>query len=84
LKSISIDAFFKHAAADRLDADEAFDHGLTVLGLRRRQAQTTVADHSGRDAVEAGRSAQRIPKQLGVEMRVRINKTRRQRQTIEV
>ena len=35
------EALFEHPAADRLDANEALDHRFTVLGLRRRQAQTT-------------------------------------------
>src|SRR4030095_3275745 len=74
----------EHTAANRLDANEAFDHGLAVLGLRRRQTLTTLADHDRRDTVQAGRGAQRIPKQLSVEMGVRINKTRRQGQAIHI
>src|SRR5262249_40368085 len=66
------------------DAHETLDHGLAVLGLRRRQAQTTVADHDSSDTVKARRGSQRIPKQLSVEMRVRINKTRRQGQAIHI
>src|SRR5262249_6953803 len=79
---LPLEAFLQHAATYRLDADEAFDHGLAILGLRRRQAQTTVADHDRSDTVKARRGSQRIPKQLSVEMRVRIYETRRQGQAI--
>src|SRR5262245_43361042 len=81
---LPLEAFLQHAATYRLDADEAFDHGLAILGLRRRKAQTTVADHDRSDTVKARRGSQRIPKQLSVEMRVRINKTRRQGQAIHI
>src|SRR5262245_42467819 len=81
---LPLEAFLQHAATYRLDADEAFDHGLAILGLRRRQAQTTVADHDRSDTVKARRGSQRIPKQLSVEMCVRINKTRRQGQAVQI
>jgi len=79
-----LDAFFEHATADGFDADKTFDHRLPIFWLRRGEAQTTVTDHHRSDAVKAGRGAQGIPKQLGVEMRVRVNKAWRQSQAIEV
>ena len=71
-----LNAFFEHTPADRFDAHEAFDHRLAILRFRRRQAQSAIAEHRRRHAVEARRCAERIPKQLSVEMGVWIDEAR--------
>ncbi len=60
------------------------DVGVVVGSLHRGERHATVADHDGRDAVPARRRPDRVPRELGVEVRVHVDESRRDEATIGV
>ena len=68
-----------------LDRHQRFDHVLALLGCHRgRERVAAVRDHDGRYAVARARREERIPELAGVEMRVRVDPSRREHQPAPV
>src|SRR5688500_8266539 len=57
---------------------------FTIFLMRRRHRQRTVADDDGRDAVIAGVSTKRVPSHLSIVMRVVVDDTGSDHQTIRI
>ena len=70
------DALAQHVERNRLDVDEVPGGDLMALGLAGRQTDPAVAHHQAGHTVPRGRGNQRVPADLGVVMRVRVDEAR--------
>ena len=74
--------FESHALCERGCRDvlgllEVLDHQVALAVTRRRQCESAVAHHHAGDAVPARRRPERIPEDLGVEVRVTVDESGR-------
>ena len=78
-----------HAGAQRIER-HAFDvrqiaqGEVAVRGAAGRDGEAAVADHHARHAERDGRRGERVPDELGVEVRVEIDDARREREPLRV
>ena len=71
------DALAQRVEGNRLDVDQVPGRDLANLGLARRDADAAVAHHDRGHAVPRGAGEQRIPANLRVVVRMRIDEARR-------
>src|SRR5439155_3275253 len=79
------DALLDRGARDLLDGGQRVDHVVACGGVGEgRERVATVAGDDGGDAVRRTRSDVGIPEEVGVEVRVRVDETRREREAVPV
>ena len=78
------DSLLQGKTGNRFDTHEALNQRVFITVFHWRQSQTAVAHHDRGDAVLWLAGAVRVPKHLGVQMGVVIDKSRRDRQPIGV
>ena len=71
------DRLAQHLRGHRFDPHEAANDIVSVFGAARGERQAAVAWNQGRHAVETRGCCQRVPQELGVHMRVKIDKAGR-------
>ena len=69
---------------DVLGPLEIADHERVGIGAHRREGESAVAHHHGGDPVPARVRAERIPKHLGIHVRVTVDETGRHHATLGV
>src|SRR5581483_4465204 len=78
------DRMLEHVQRHRLDAHEAVENTVAILRARWRECEAAVAGYHRCDAVPARRGRDRIPEELRVEMRMEVDKPRRERKAVRV
>jgi hypothetical protein len=81
---VPVEAFHDRIGGDVLDRLHHLRERLAVGGLARRERHATVAEDDRRDAVPARRRADRVPRELGVEVGVDVDEARRHQLAVRV
>ena len=78
------DALVQRGAGNVLHALHELDQELVAVAAHRRESDAAVAEHRGGDSVPARRREQRVPRDLAVEVGVRVDEPRGDEQPVGV